>query len=120
MLQPGSLFPEALFRTMKYWPAYPRGGFENVEAARAWVTAFVDWYNTTHLHSGIGFVTPCERHDGRADAILARRRKALSGGRTQDGSPAAPSLPQPRAKLGRERRYRQQQATVGRSLARTA
>jgi putative transposase len=34
----------------------------------------VTWYNHEHLHSSIGFVTPLDRHDGNADAILAKRK----------------------------------------------
>ena len=67
-------FSEALFRTLKYCPEYPRHGFASVEAARTWVVAFVDWYNDQHLHSGIGFVTPAARHDGRDVSQLAQRR----------------------------------------------
>jgi hypothetical protein len=67
-------FSESLFRTMKYVPEYPRDGFASVDAARKWVAAFVTWYNHTHRHSGIGFVAPAERHDGRDIAILAGRR----------------------------------------------
>lgn len=26
---------------------------------------FVEWYNTQHLHSGIRYVTPEERHNGK-------------------------------------------------------
>jgi hypothetical protein len=33
----------------------------------------VTWYNTEHRHSGIRFVTPNERHDGREDDVLAQR-----------------------------------------------
>lgn len=67
-------FSEALFRTLKYRPEYPRKPFETLEAARAWVAGFVRWYNTEHLHSGIRFVTPDDRHFGREDGILARRK----------------------------------------------
>jgi putative transposase len=67
-------FSESLFRTMKYVPEYPRDGFASVDAARAWVASFVTWYNHHHRHSGIGFVAPAERHDGRDIAILAARR----------------------------------------------
>ena len=68
-------FSEALFRTMKYQPAYPSGGFASLDHARAWVARFVAWYNTDHLHSGIGYVTPDDRHAGRDAAILASRRR---------------------------------------------
>lgn len=67
-------FSEALFRTLKYRPHYPRKPFESLEAARQWVEDFVAWYNHEHLHSAIGFVTPADRHDGTADAILAKRK----------------------------------------------
>lgn len=64
---------ESLFRTLKYRPEYPHKPFESIEQARAWVTAFVAWYNAEHRHSGIRFVTPDERHDGREHAVLANR-----------------------------------------------
>ena len=69
-------FAEALFRTLKYCPEYPVRGFESVNAARAWVARFVDWYNLEHLHSGIGYVTPADRHDG-TDVALLKARRAL-------------------------------------------
>ncbi len=68
-------FSEALFRTLKYVPSYPRKPFKSVEAAWAWVERFVAWYNGEHRHSAIGFVTPDERHRGvDVDVLLARRR----------------------------------------------
>jgi putative transposase len=66
-------YSEALFRTLKHTPVYPKLPFVNVEQARGWVARFVAWYNGTHRHSGIRFVTPDERHDGREKAVLARR-----------------------------------------------
>ena len=66
-------FIESLFRTLKYRPEYPQKPFENVEQARAWVTSFVAWYNGEHRHSGIRFVTPDQRHDGREAVVLAQR-----------------------------------------------
>lgn len=67
-------YSEALFRTLKYRPQYPDGPFESLEAARAWVEGFVAWYNHEHLHSGLGWVTPAQRHDGQSGRILAARR----------------------------------------------
>jgi putative transposase len=66
-------FIESLFRTLKYRPEYPHKPFDTIEAARAWVTAFVAWYNAEHRHSGIRFVTPDDRHHGRENAVLANR-----------------------------------------------
>jgi putative transposase len=69
-------FSEAVFRTCKYRPDYPYGGFESLEAARTWVLKFVHWYNRDHRHSAIRYVTPIERHE-RQDTALLAQRKAL-------------------------------------------
>ena len=66
-------YSEALFKTMKYRPGYPEKPFESLEAAREWVSKFVEWYNSEHLHSGISFVTPLSRHQGKDSEILAKR-----------------------------------------------
>ena len=66
-------FSESLFRTLKYCPQYPVVGFETLEDAREWLARFVDWYNNEHLHSGIKYVTPSQRHSGEDKEILARR-----------------------------------------------
>lgn len=68
-------YSEALFRTLKYRPWYPSRPFETIEEARNWVASFVTWYNEEHLHSAIGYVTPQDRHDGRDEAILAKRQR---------------------------------------------
>lgn len=67
-------YSESLFRTLKYTPAYPSKPFNDIDAARQWVHTFVSWYNTTHRHSAIGFVTPEQRHNGLDVAILNRRK----------------------------------------------
>jgi putative transposase len=67
-------FAESLFRTLKYRPEYPVEGFASVDDARRWVATFVHWYNHQHQHSGIGFVTPADRHDGADVEILDARR----------------------------------------------
>ncbi len=69
-------FSEALFRTLKYRPNFPSRPFASLEAARAWVERFVYWYNSVHLHSAIGFVTPDQRHRG-ADAGILQKRAAV-------------------------------------------
>ena len=66
-------YSEALFRTLKYRPAYPEKPFSNLEEARNWVSKFVKWYNTEHLHSGIKFVSPEKRHQGLDEGILKLR-----------------------------------------------
>lgn len=74
-------YSEALFRTLKYRPAYPARPFDSLEHACGWVDEFVAWYNTVHMHSAIGFVTPTERHEKMADAVLAKRRLVYEAAR---------------------------------------
>lgn len=69
-------YAESFFRTLKYCPQWPVNGFASLEAAREWVERFMHWYNHEHRHSGIGFVTPAQRHNGEDIAIL-RKRDAL-------------------------------------------
>ena len=74
-------YSEALFRTLKHTPAYPRRPFADLASASRWVAHFVDWYNGTHRHSAIRYVTPNERHDGRDRAVLARRHELYARAR---------------------------------------
>jgi putative transposase len=76
-------YAEALFKTLKYRPAYPRQPFTSIEQARAWVADFVRWYNTEHLHSAIRHITPEDRHAGRDVAILAKREVVYRAARTR-------------------------------------
>lgn len=66
-------FVESLFRTAKYRPEFPSKGFTDLEAARVWASRFAHWYNHAHLHSGIRYVSPADRHDGHDEQILQRR-----------------------------------------------
>src|SRR5690606_32921530 len=74
-------YSEALFRTLKYRPQYPRKPFNSLQHARTWVAKFVRWYNTEHRHSAIRFVTPEQRHGGVDEALLARRRAVYEAAR---------------------------------------
>ena len=68
-------YAESIFRTCKYRPNYPMGGFATLTEARTWVLAFVKWYNLEHRHSGLNFLTPHQRHSGIDKAVLENRRK---------------------------------------------
>jgi hypothetical protein len=77
-------FVEALFRTVKYRPGYPRGGFTSLEAATDWVDQFVRWYNEEHRHSGgLRFVTPMQRYAGDDIALLRTRELVYSEARAR-------------------------------------
>ena len=68
-------YSEALFRTLKHTPAYPRLPFADLACANRWVARFVDWYNGKHRHSAIRYVTPDQHHNGREGAVLASRHE---------------------------------------------
>ena len=74
-------FVESLFRTAKYRPEYPVEPFASLDEARAWAARFVHWYNDVHLHSGIRYVTPAQRHAGEDAEILARRHETYQAAR---------------------------------------
>lgn len=76
-------YAEALFRTLKYRPGYPRKPFDSIDAARAWVVGFVAWYNTEHLHSAIRYVTPDARHARQDVTLLAARHRVYTAARAR-------------------------------------
>jgi len=53
----------------------------SLEDAIAVVDEFVGHYNTRRLHSAIGYVTPKDKLEGRAEAILAARDAKLAAAR---------------------------------------
>lgn len=115
-------YSEALFRTLKYRPGYPSGPFEDIEAARAWVEAFVEWYNHGHLHSSIQFVTPADRHAGRDVEILAQRKAVYEvaraknperwSGSTRDWTPVSEVVLNPGSSTSIEARQTQKRSAA--------
>lgn len=77
-------YSEALFRTLKYRPGFPNRPFSDINEARDWVSGFVRWYNTQHLHSALNFVTPADRYHGRDKAILAARHRLYQRARKRN------------------------------------
>lgn len=75
-------YSEALFRTMKHTPTYPRLPFADLASAQRWVARFVGWYNAEHRHSAIRYVTPDERHHGLEHDVLAHRRELYERARS--------------------------------------
>jgi len=69
-------FSEAFFKTLKYHVSYPKV-FESIEFARNWFANFVSHYNHRHLHSGIGYVTPQQKHTGADLEIFRARQETL-------------------------------------------
>ena len=69
-------YSESWFGTMKGHVSYPKF-FTTRTVAMQWFAQFVHRYNTIHMHSAIGYVTPQQRHSGRHKAILLRRHRTL-------------------------------------------
>ena len=53
----------------------------SVDEAIRLVTDFVDHYNNRRLHSAIGYITPIDKLEGRAETILAQREAKLAAAR---------------------------------------
>lgn len=73
---------ESLFKTMKYTTGYP-GVFKSLDHARGWMADFVNWYNTEHRHSAIGYVTPAQRGSGEDMKIYERRNWVVEAARSE-------------------------------------
>ena len=76
-------YSESLFKTLKYVPSYPSKPFEDIEKARQWVMHFVQWYNHSHRHSNLKYVTPVQRHTGRDKVILIQRQQVYEAAKAR-------------------------------------
>ena len=91
-------FSESNFKTLKYFPTFPKR-FSSLVAARAFVDSFFGHYNHEHRHSGIGLHTPSDVHLGRADAVRAQRQLVLDAAYEAHPErfrrpPSAPRIPE--------------------------
>jgi putative transposase len=91
-------YSEAQFKTLKYQPEFP-DRFGSLQDARVFLRRYFDWYNNEHRHSGIGLVTPAQRHDGTDKAVYGNRHDVMAAfyakhpERFVKGMPAPPELP---------------------------
>ena len=76
-------FIESYHKTLKYTVGYP-GVFTSIDGARSWYANFVHWYNTDHLHSGLGYVTPHQKRFGEAEVIHAARNQTIANARKKN------------------------------------
>lgn len=77
-------YVESVLHTLKYRPDLRLVPFASLDEARAWVAAVVNWYNHEHRHSGIRYVTPRQRHEGKDGEILARRAAVYAAARARN------------------------------------
>lgn len=75
-------YSEAWFKTLKFAPIFPER-FGSLPDARAFMDAFVDGYNHTHCHTGIGLNTPADVHYGRAAGKALERATTLATARAK-------------------------------------
>jgi len=76
-------YSEAWFKTLKYAPVFPER-FATVGEARTFMTTFVDGYNHTHRHTGLGLNTPADVHYDLAAGKAAERSATLAAARTRN------------------------------------
>jgi len=75
-------YSEACNKTLKYAPVFPER-FSSLQAARAFMAEFVDYYNHHHRHGGIGLHTPADVHYGLAGDTARQRSQTLEAARQQ-------------------------------------
>jgi len=91
-------YSEAHFKTLKYRPEFPPR-FGCIEDARVHCQEFFPWYNDTHRHSGIGYMTPAAVHYGQAQGLFKLRSDTLDAAfmanpkRFKGNCPQPPKLP---------------------------
>ena len=94
----GNPHSEAQFKTLKYRADWP-DRFDTIDQVIDHCEDFFAWYNYEHHHSGIGMVTPVERHAGNGDLINRQRQKVLDAAyeahpiRFPKGRPSPPKQP---------------------------
>jgi putative transposase len=71
---------ERWHRTLKEQAIRPKTPLD-LEQARQVVAEFVEHYNQVRLHSAIGYVTPKDKLEGKAEAIWKRRDEKLEAAR---------------------------------------
>lgn len=76
-------YSEAWFKTLKFAPVFPER-FGTLGEARLFMNRFVEGYNHTHHHTGIGLNTPADVHYGLAAGRAIERGKVLAAARAQN------------------------------------
>lgn len=76
-------YSEAWFKTLKFAPVFPER-FGSVGEARAFMAVFVEGYNHTHHHTGIGLNTPADVHYDLAQAKAQHRSTILANARARN------------------------------------
>ena len=76
-------YSESWFKTLKFAPVFPER-FGSLGDARRFMNAFVEGYNHSHRHTGIGLNTPADVHDGLAAGKAVERAATLATARARN------------------------------------
>ena len=92
-------YSEAHFKTLKYRPQFPKR-FGCFQDSRSFCYSFFNWYNSSHYHSGIGFLTPEDVHYGRTEEIIKKRQAVLNEAFIKNPKRFKGKMPKPMALPG--------------------
>jgi putative transposase len=84
-------FSEAWNKTLKYAPVFPEQ-FSSLQAARQFMSEFVEFYNHEHRHGGIGLHSPADVHYGLAGETARQRSQTLEDARRRHPTRFATTL----------------------------
>ena len=73
-------YSESWFKTLKFAPVFP-DRFGSLTDARVFIAAFVEGYNHSHRHTGLGLNTPADVHYGLAAGKATERSAVLAQAR---------------------------------------
>jgi len=76
-------YSEAWFKTLKFARVFP-DRFSSLGDARRYMNTFVEGYNHSHRHTGIGLNTPADVHYGLAAGKAAERAATLAAARARN------------------------------------
>ncbi|TFC18507.1 transposase, partial [Cryobacterium algoritolerans] len=76
-------YSESWFKTLKFAPVFPER-FGSLGDARRFMNTFVEGYNHSHRHTGIGLNTPADVHYGLAAGKAAERAATLDKARARN------------------------------------
>ena len=66
---------EVFHKTLKYESVYRQEEYETLADARKEIGKFIRHYNENRLHQGIDYVTPVQKHEGKAEGIIEERKR---------------------------------------------
>lgn len=66
---------EVFHKTIKYEKVYVQEQYKSFYEAKKDIEEFIEYYNSSRLHQGIGFVTPNQKYNGEEEKIKNERKQ---------------------------------------------